>query len=231
MHGLQSPIYLSLLKDSKAVKVFHYHSPFDEPSPPDGLFDKSFVSIPRRLSSVPGSVWLPLPVDTRRFQIDKQQADRDTLTIGVGSAFSDSSKARLLRLDLINKAVDELNSKGHKIAILEFRGYRHDQALEYWKKIDLWIDRFDTGFYGWSSLEAASCSIPVLASIDENARQYVPDCAFLLIEANIESVKSKIEYLLSESARTDLGQRCKVFVARNHDSRVVAQKCIEEYSK
>jgi hypothetical protein len=233
MHGLQNSIYLKAMRLSRSKKVFHYHSTTDEPGPPEGQFHAKFVSLPTRIKKIKNSVWIPLPVDTERMKVLQapKQTNSEPITIGVGSAFADRSKAKLLCIDLIANAVDDLCNKGYKIKILEFKGYHYQSVLEYWKKVHIWIDRFHTGFYGWSAVNAASCNIPVMCQIDEEMKQYIQDCPFLLTNPTVESIRSNIEYLMNTNSREDIGKMCREYVLQKHDVLKVAQQCVEEYSK
>jgi hypothetical protein len=96
-------------------------------------------------------------------------------------------------LDLVNKAIKNLQNKEYKIKTLEFKGYKHYGVLYYWKKIDIWRDRFHLGFYGFTTTEAASCNIPILCEIDEDKEQYVPDCPFLSTKTTRDSIESNLE--------------------------------------
>lgn len=117
------------------------------------------------------------------------------------------------------------------IKTLEYKGYRHDEVLNYWKNVDVWIDRFYTGFYGWSAIEAASCGIPVMCQIEEQVRQHVADCPFLQMKDTVDSIRSNLEYLICSSDREALGKKHRKYAVEKHDSEKVAEKCISEYSK
>ena len=50
---------------------------------------------------------------------------------------------------------------------------------QYWKHIDVWVDRFGLDFYGFSSVEAAACGIPIVCQIGEKELGLVPKCPFI----------------------------------------------------
>jgi hypothetical protein len=231
MHGLQNSIYLKAMKISRSKKVFHYHSDLVryEPDPPEGQFHAKFVAIPTRLKVIENSVWIPLPVDTVNKKITEQKIERDEVIVGVGSDFSDHTKGKFLRMDLVKKAIENLQHKGYKIKTLEFK--RYHEVLQYWKKIDIWLDRFHLGFYGFSEAEAASCGIPVVCEIAEDMEQYVYECPFLRTKPSVESIESHLEYLLSFSNRNNLGKKCREYAIQKHDVVKVAKICLNAYEK
>jgi hypothetical protein len=129
------------------------------------------------------------------------------------------------RMDLVNKAIENLQHKGCKIKTLEFNRY-HD-VLQYWKKVDIWLDMLHLGFYGSSAPEAASCDIPVVCDVDEDIEQYVYECPFLRTKPSVESIESHLEYLLSFSNRNNLGKKCREYAIQKHEEVKVAKICFE----
>jgi hypothetical protein len=234
-HMLNFPFYNVLrLGNAKAKKVYHYHfSPTqqDEPKALKEMYSAKFVVYPMDLEIIKNSVWIPLPVDTETKKITDPKLEKNEVILGVGSDFSDKTKTKLLRMDLVHKAIENLKNKGYNIKTLEFKGYKHDNVLEYWKKIDIWLDRFHLGFYGFTTPEAASCSIPILCEIDERVDPFVPECPFLRTKPTVESIQSNLEYLLSYSNREYLGRKCRDYVIQKHDIVKVAQKCVTEYKR
>ena len=234
-HMLNFPFYNVLrLGNAKAKKIYHYHfSPTqqDEPKALKEMYNAKFVVYPMDIEVIKNSVWIPLPVDTETKKITDPKVDKNEVILGVGSDFYDKTKRKFLRMDLVHKAIENLENKGYKIKTLEFKGYKHDNVLEYWKKIDIWLDRFHLGFYGFTTPEAASCGIPILCEIDERVETFVPECPFLRTKPTIESIQSNLEYLLSRSNREDLGRKCREYVIQKHDIVKVAQKCVTEYKR
>ena len=232
VHSLSNPVY-NILRLRNAKRIFHYHSSRDqyEQDPPKGMYHAKFVAMPTRLKVNKNSIWIPLPVDTEAKNIQDPKLDKNEVIVGVGSDFSDHTKGKFLRMDLVNKAIKNLQNKGYKIATLEFKNYKHDKVLDYWKKIDIFLDRFDLGFYGFTVPEAASCGIPVLCNIEEDMEQYVPNCPFLRTKPTVDNIESNLEYLLSHSNREQLGKKCREFAIQKHDIVKVVEKCLNEYKK
>lgn len=232
VHQRINPVY-NLLRIHKSKRVYHYHASSyqPDPDPPKGMYHAKFVAIPTRLKVNKGSIWIPLPVDTETKKLRNQTLEKNEVTVGVGSDFSDHTKGKFLRLELVNKAIKNLQNKGYKITTLEFKNYKHNEVLDYWRKIDMWLDHFDLGFYGFTVPEAASCGIPIICNIEEEMEQYVPNCPFLRTKPTVDSIESNLEYLISYSNREQLGKKCREFAIQRHDNVKVAEKCLEEYKK
>jgi hypothetical protein len=234
-HMLKSSLYNVLrLRNANAKKVYHYH--FSPRQQDNSKFLKeryhaNFVVYPMDLKVVTNSVWIPLPVDTETKKITNPKLEKDEVAVGVGSDFSDHTKRNFLRMDLVNQAIKNIQDKGYKLKTLEFKGYNHDDVLEYWKNIDIWIDRFHLGFYGFTTPEAASCSIPILCEIDENVEHCISDCPFLRTKPTVNSIQSNLEYLLSYSNRKELGTKSRDYVIQKHDIVKVAEGCLKEYKR
>ena len=195
------------------------------------MYHAKFVAIPTRLKINKDSIWIPLPVDTETKKLQNPTLEKNEVIVGVGFDFSDHTKGKFLRMDLVNKVIENLQNKGYKITTLEFKNYKHNEVLNYWRKIDIWLDRFHLGFYGFTVPELASCGIPVLCDIEEDMEQYVPNCPFLLTKPIVHNIESNLEYLLSYSNREQLGKKCREFAIQKHDIVKVAEKCIEGYKK
>jgi hypothetical protein len=233
VHLLSSPVY-NILRIRNAKRVYHYHSSSHnqyEPDPPKGMYHAKFVAVPTRIKIIKDAVWIPLPVDTEIKRISQFKEENKEIVVGVGSNFSDKTKGKFLRMDLVNKAIENLQSKGYKIKTLEFKGYRQDNILQYWKKIDIWLDRFHLGFYGFTTPEAASCSIPVLCEIYDDYEQYIPECPFIRMKPEVSNIESNLEYLISKTNRDYLGKKCREYAIQKHDIVKVAEKCLQEYKK
>ena len=87
--------------------------------------------------------------------------------------------------------------------------------MEYWKKIDIWLDRFHLGFYGFTAPEAASCGIPVLCDIEEDMEQYVPNCPFLRTKPSVDNIESNLEYLLSFLIKSSWAKNVESMLFKN----------------
>jgi hypothetical protein len=232
-HMLNFPFFNVLrLRNTKAKRVFHYHSSRDqyEQDPPEGIYDAKFLAMPTRLNVNKNSIWIPLPIDTETKKITEPKVEKKEVIVGIGSDFADRTKGKFLRVDLVNKAIKNLQNKGYKITTLEFNNYKH-RVMDYWKQIDIWIDRFHLGFYGFTAPEAASCGIPVLCDIEEDMEQYVPNCPFMRTKPSVDNIESNLEYLLSYSNQEHLGKKCREYAIQKHDEVNVAQKCLDEYKR
>jgi hypothetical protein len=97
----------------------------------------------------------------------------------------------------------------------------------YWKHINVWIDRFGLDFYGFSSVEAAACGIPVVCQIGEKESKFVPTCPFM------STVKEELVDVLVNNDFLDrkLKKAHRDFAVDVHDNVVVAKLCKSKYEE
>lgn len=193
------------------------------------LYDDAmnFVSTPNVLECIDDATFVPLPVDTEEFRLDR--ASGEAFTIGFNASALDKRKVRFLVNGEITQAVQSLERKGVQVVIKpQPTNINHNQMREvYWKHIDVWVDRFGLDFYGFSSVEAAACGIPVVCQIGEKESKFVPTCPF------VNTAREKLVDTLVNRSFLDkkLKKAHRDFAVEVHDHVVVAKLCKSKYEK
>jgi glycosyltransferase involved in cell wall biosynthesis len=226
-----------LRKLLKACDVFHSHSP----TPPpfhildgfNGLFvqhwhapnSKPFLAdYPEavHLASVPtkGATWMPIPVDTSIFKpIPKQRL----VTVGYCALVTDPSKSLYVPLKEIhavnNASVIARIYPHHKII-------PHEEMVAYYQSLDIWVDRIGLGFYGFQAVEAAACGVAVITQMDA----VLPGCPFLNVKRE-EVTDALTQLIQAGEVLQDIKRECRRYAVEMHDSRKVAQQCLEFYKR
>jgi hypothetical protein len=187
----------------------------------------NFVSTPNIMELIKDATFIPLPVDTESFF--PARAPNEPLTIGFNASTLDKRKIRFLVNQQIADAAESLKHKGVQISLKPqpvnlTHSLMHEQ---YWKHIDVWVDRFGLDFYGFSAVEAAACGIPIVCQIGEKELGFVPRCPF------INTTTSELVDVLVE---TDfLGKKLKKahrqFAVQVHDFAEVAALCKRRYDE
>ncbi len=139
----------------------------------------NFVSTPNIMDLIKDATFIPLPVDTESFF--PTRAPNEPLTIGFNGSTLDKRKIRFLVNQQIADAAESLKHKGVQVS-LKPQPVNLNHTLmheQYWKHIDVWVDRFGLDFYGFSSVEAAACGIPIVCQIGEKELGLVPKCPFI----------------------------------------------------
>ncbi len=216
----------SVLKLWKNRVIQHYHNPSGEiplyPNVP------SLVSMPNMLDRVPDGRFLPIPVDIEEFK-PLPRSQTPIIRVGYSDQNTDPNKRPYLPIREINETFSRLEDKAVPAPLQGI--ISHHEIPKYYGSLDLWVDRVGLGFYGFGTVEAAACGVPVITQIRERDMEFVRDCPFVLVHSR-EEIPSAIEELVKdESLRRSLAIRSREFIVRTHDSLKVAQRCIEIYEK
>jgi glycosyltransferase involved in cell wall biosynthesis len=208
----------------KGAFVQHYHG-FKIVSPlyTDVL---SFTSLPNVIKVIPDATWVPLPVDTTYFKPEK--TNRSTVSIGYSCQNLDPTKSSYIPIKQIDSAIKALDGKAVSYPLTGI--IPRKDIKEYYKRIDVWVDRIGQGFYGFAAVEVASMGIPVVTQIGEEEKGFVPDCPFINTEH--DGVAHAIRLLVEDDkTRKELGKEARDFVLRKHDAVEVAKICLKKYEE
>jgi glycosyltransferase involved in cell wall biosynthesis len=208
----------------KGTLVQHYHgatitSPLYRDVP-------SFTSLPNIIRVIPDAIWVPLPVDTSFFK--PETLARDTINIGFSYQNMDPTKLPYIPKKEIDSAIETLCGRAVPYPLTDI--IEHKDIKEYYKRIDIWVDRIGYGFYGFAAVEVASMGIPVVTQIGEEEKRFVPECPFINTERNgvADAIKLLVE---DDKARRELGKKARDFVVRKHDFIEVAKICLRKYEE
>jgi glycosyltransferase involved in cell wall biosynthesis len=208
----------------KGAFVQHYHDPkTTSPLYPD---IPSFASLPSIIRVVPSAIWVPLPVDTTFFR--PATFARGTVSIGYNYQSLDPTKLSYIPKKEIDLAVEKLRGKAVSCPLTGV--IEHKDIREYYRRIDVWVDRIGCDFYGFAAVEVASMGIPVITQIGEDEQKFVPDCPFVNTERDgvVEAIKLLVE---DETARRELGKKARDFAVRKHDAIRAAKICLSKYEE
>jgi hypothetical protein len=224
-HNHDSRIPRTAAAHWKGRAIQHYHSPKTEGPVPGAA--ASFVSLPGISRVVPDSVWIPLPVFTDMYTPDKRES-HDVVRVGYCAQDIDPSKPQLIPVEEINRAVARCGSSAEVYPLTGLMD--HDDMIDYYAKIDVWVDRVGCDFYGFSAVEVASMGIPVVTQVGEFERDYVPTCPFVTVErAEVED--ALVDLITDVPRRLELGVKAREFAVETHDALRVAEKCLAEYTR
>jgi glycosyltransferase involved in cell wall biosynthesis len=191
--------------------------------------DAVFVSTADLLEFVPGSIWLPQPVNLKLFDgiasnVQKHKKDEEEIVL-VHAPTSRTIKGS----DYLIRAVDDLKAKGYKIRLCLLEKMPYRKVLEEYVKADIIVDQLLAGWYGQVSIEAMALGKPAICYIREDLNKHSED-GLPVVSANIDSIRDVLEDLLNNRDRLgELGQRGRAYVEKHHDARKVAEKAVEVY--
>ncbi len=209
----------------KGRTIQHYHSP--KTTEPAAGAAASFVSLPGIGKVVPDSTWIPLPVFTDVYTPDRRD-EHESVRVGYCAQDTDPSKPQMIPVEAVTKAVAQTGGRAELVPLTGLMD--HDDMIDYYARLDIWVDRVGCDFYGFSTVEVASMGIPVVTQIGDYEREFVPSCPFVTVEWDgVEA--ALVDLIHDDDKRRELGRRAREFAVDTHDARLVSKICIDEYRR
>jgi hypothetical protein len=205
--------------------IQHYHDP-KTVRPVEGA-SMAFVSLPGIRKVIPDGIWIPLPVFSDVYT-PSLRPRRDVVRVGYCAQTADPTKPQLIPVAETLEAVARCGAKAEAYPLEGL--WNHADMIDYYKEIDIWVDRVGCDFYGFSTVEVASMGIPVVTQIGEYEREFVADCPFVSVDRT-GVTRALVELIEDAALRGDLGLRSREFVIEYHDAMRVAGLCIEHYKR
>jgi hypothetical protein len=182
--------------------------------------------MPNMLDRVPDGKFLPIPVDTDAFR-PNNRISHDLVRVGYSDQYTDPNKRRYLAVSEIKDAISRLSGKAVGAPLTQI--ISHEEIPNYYRTLDLWVDRVGLGFYGFGAVEAAACGVPIITDIREDDLTFVKNCPFVNIHTRAE-IASTIERLVNDRPFLEsLGLKSREFIVETHDWLKVAERCIQIY--
>lgn len=186
----------------------------------DGL-GPVFCSTPDLLGDVPGSIWLPVVVDTDHWQPGAPVLERDRPVV-VHAPSRASLKGSM--------AVDARMARLHERGVIEYRRLENVPPTDMPARLgeaDIVLDQFAIGTYGVLACESMASQRVVVSHVSQLTRSHVADAGFgelPILEATPETIEDVIAGLLTDRdaarAQAAAGRR---FTQTLHDGRRSAQ--------
>jgi len=129
----------------------------------------------------------------------------------------------------VEKAVENLKSKGLDFEYIKVTGLAHREAIELYKTADLIIDQLCLGAHGVFACEAMALGKPVICYILPELVNGFPD-GFPLINANPDTIEFVLEEWIQSPAKLhEVGKQSRAYAERVHDVRKIASNLIRIY--
>lgn len=222
--GLDLLIWKSL---GKKV-VIHYHGSEirnkKQPLLQKYFSDRYIVSTPDLLAFVPNSVWLPNPIDTKKYLfIESNQQDHKMRILHA------PSKRSIKGTEYILQAIEKLKREGYDIEFILLENVPHDEVLKQIELSDIIVDQLILGWYGVFSIEAMCIGRPVLCYIRQDLLETHSELPIL--NTTSKSIYNNLIKLIENpKERIELGAKGRTYVEKVHDSRVIANELINLYT-
>lgn len=193
-----------------------------------------FVSTPDLLEFIPGSIWLPQPIDLEHFKllrdtalasVKKSRAKKRNIII------SHAPSDRMIKgTHYLEQAVQKLVRKGYPVKLQLVEKMSYEEALVYYAKSNIAVDQLLIGSYGMFAVEMMAMGKPVICYLrDDLVKQHFP-ADLPIISATPENIADVLEDAIEHKTDwPDIGEQGIRYVEQVHDSRVIAAKTIERY--
>lgn len=141
--------------------IHHYHNPLAFNLYPEKAFP-SFVAVPSMTTRIYNSTWLPIPVDTDLFYPIVRKP-HNKLVVGLSyNPNADTNKLQFIPYQEVKALVDKFTN----IELLPLTTtLPYTEMPNYYRKLDIYVDRTGFDFYGWQAAEAATCGVFVLSEV------------------------------------------------------------------
>jgi glycosyltransferase involved in cell wall biosynthesis len=208
--------------------IMHYHgSEIRNKKPPllhKCFVNKCIVSTPDLLAFVPGSIWLPNPINTKKYLYIEPNQQAHKLRI-----LHAPSKRSIKGTEYITQAIDKLKKEGYDIEFILLENVSHDEVLKQIELSDIIIDQLILGWYGVFSIEAMCMGKPTLCYIRQDLLERYQELPIL--NTTPKSVYSNlIELIENPRYRIELGAQGRRYVEKIHDSGEITKKLIDLYT-
>ncbi len=192
-----------------------------------------FVSTPDLLEFIPGSIWLPQPIDMTVFRQLRENAwsnviqrpkPRRKITIAHAP-----SNRQIKGTYFLEAAVSNLKKKGIPIELILLENKSYDEVLRICVNADIIVDQLMIGAYGQFAVEMMALGKPVICYIRDDLRSCYPT-NLPIRNSSYKTIQQVIEELIDDrKSWFEIGQRGMQYVDQVHDSLVIAQKTIKTY--
>lgn len=180
-----------------------------------------FVSTPEMLLDRPGSTWLPVVVDPRRWATDRPVLERDVPVV-----LHAPTNPLVKGTNLIEPEVTALADAG----VIDYRRVVHVPASEMpalYADADIVLEQFALGMYSVTSVEAMAAGRLVLAHVHDQVRDHVRAVTgreLPVVEATPATIADVLRDIVDRREHyREIAAAGPVFAAAVHDGRLSAE--------
>jgi len=178
--------------------------------------DRFLVSTPDLLEWSPDAVWIPNPIDLKRYPYIGVEEHAGPLCV-----VHAPSDRKVKGTEYVIQAVKELRRDGHDVELLLVENLPFAEAKSLYRKADIVVDQLLVGWYGNVSVEAMALGKPVCVYVREDLRSYIQNDPMLITSRN--RLKEDLIQLAGDiTLRRQLGLRGRKFVEVFHDAEIIA---------
>lgn len=151
-------------------------------------------------------------------------------TLSVGLFFIDRGKGdRGETLKMKNRIEDlQLSDKVVWLKPKNGSAFNRAELIDFYCMSNLIVDEFGVGWFGSVSLEALSCSRPVLCYVDEAVMKELYPWHPFISSLDVEEIAQKVhDLLINPKKAQELGEKGRLWIESFHSSKAVSQRCLQ----
>ncbi len=192
-----------------------------------------YVSTPDLLEVIPGSEWLPNPINIKelknfaKIHAAKKKSNKENEEIVVMHA---PTSRRIKGTDFVINVINQLKKEGLRIRLDLVEEKSHESTLLHLLEADIVIDQLIVGWYGVLAVEAMILKKPVCVFVRKDLEKYFEGFDSPICNSTVSSLKENLRELISNNAlRKKLGENGEKYAKKMHDSNTIAKKTIKLY--
>ncbi len=188
--------------------------------------DGVFVTDPELQSYVPGAKIIERAIDLESWSFVGVRADVERPLV-VHAPSRRGVKGTRIILD----AVERLRAQGLCFDFRLVEGVSNEEARKVYERADIVIDQLRIGWYGVLAVEAMALGKPVICYIRDDLRHHLGSVPPLAVASPDDVAEVLADLIKDNMRRVDLSYRARRYCEENHDSKKIAEKLFDIYSK
>jgi hypothetical protein len=187
--------------------------------------DMVLVSEPDLFAVTPTATLSPQVIDMTYWTPSRQPLSEQDGVIRIVHA---PSSRRKKGTDFIERSVDELKRKGHRVELVMAEKLPHHRIRELYEISDIGVDQVLYGWHGKVSVELMALGKPVLCYIDPQLLKYQPDLP--IVNVMPATLTHHLERLVLDKAlRQKIGENSRQYAAAKHDVERIVDELLLVY--
>jgi len=188
--------------------------------------DRVLVSFPLLFKAVPDAVMVKQAINLEYWR--PNSTSTESPNDGIIRVVHAPTNREKKGTEFILRSINALKRQGYPVEIELIENIPHKKVKQLYEICDIGVDQVLCGWYGNTSIELMALGKPVICNIDQELRHHASDLPILSADPKTLTEKLK-ELVENKQLRSELGQKGIDYVKKNHDVKVIADRCISIY--
>lgn len=196
-----------------------------------GIIATDFDYIEALQSNTKYCGYIPYPIDIVESRKTNDKNSKITILLGINSG-----NAIKKGISFFQKALEVIKKKyPNEVELLVAQNIPYSEYQLYFEKADIVLDQVYSFDQGYNALEAMLLGKVVFTGAETQFLKFYnlqEDEICINALPDVNYIIEKLSFLIENRAKIDeIGQKAKTFVEKYHDSKMIAQKYVDIYSK